>query len=256
MARSQGGGVRQVIDAATGNRERKRRAYHATYKRGRDLEEGGAHEGFFAMTKGSFFQGNRGILLLYLALTASLSVNVTLIRRYERAAHPSAVEPGVRLGTSLRPFTIVDKNGDESQLAFSGSKPTVLYILAPGCGWCQRNQANMTSLASQQGGQYRFVALSTTDYKLKEFWKTTTLQIPVYSVASSDVLSNYHFTDETPQMAVVANDGMIKRVWHGALTTDNLTDAENYFGVKLPGLTAVVATTKEASSAAANGGGN
>ena len=193
------------------------------------------------MREEDFLRSNVGVIFLFLVLLGSLSINVLLFYRYEKVTHPVFAKVGIQTGMSLRPFAIVDDKGEKTQLDFSGSQPTVLYILAPTCGWCQRNRANVTALASKRGGQYRFVGLSITSYQLKEFWRTTTLPFPVYSMGSLQVASDYHFSDETPQMAVVTKGGKIERVWHGALMDNNLFEAEKYFGVSLPGLLTVAA---------------
>lgn len=182
---------------------------------------------------------NGGVALLFAALAGSLCANVILYHDNKKLSNPGFVQRGIRTGMQLNPFEIVDKNGEKEQLDFSGSQRTVLYILAPTCIWCKRNQANVTRLASERGGQYRFVGLSTTSEELSKFWKTTTLPFPVYSVASSKVLSDYHFGDETPQMAIVEKGGKVGPVWRGALMSDSLSGAEKYFEIKLPGLLTV-----------------
>jgi hypothetical protein len=188
-----------------------------------------------------FVRANGGLILLFGVLTCSLSANVLMFYDRKHPVRPAHVEAGVRTGTFIHPFTVIGKDGKKAELEFPDSQTTVLYVLSPTCGWCRRNQANIIALASQQNGKYRFVGLSTTSDHLQEYWATTTLPFPVYSVVSPQVLSVYHLSDETPQMAVVANGGQIVQVWHGALMGDNLTGAERYFGIKLPGLLTVAA---------------
>ncbi len=179
---------------------------------------------------------NAGTIVLFLALIGSLCTNVLLFHRYEGVTRPAIVRAGVQAGSVLRPFAILDEDGRKSQLEFSGSRPTVIYILAPACGWCKRNQANITALAQRKSQEYKFVGLSTTGDQLRQFWKGAALPFPVYSVASAKVLSDYHFSDETPQMAVVSSEGRVEKAWHGALMGSDLSGAEKFFGVKLPGL--------------------
>lgn len=199
----------------------------------------------------TFLGSNSALAFLLLVLTGSLSGNVVQLYRYERLTHPT--ELGVRLGAVLRPFVVVGRDGKRTQLDFSGSKPTVIYVMSPLCGWCKRNQANITSLALQKARDYQFVGLSTTDNQLKDFWKSTKLPFPVYSVPSADVLSRYHLGDETPQMAIVDSAGRVGRVWHGALSGDGLTEVEKYFGVRLPGLADLVIQEGGKSKASAKG---
>jgi len=48
-------------------------------------------------------------------------------------------------------------------------------------------------------------------------------------------MAKYHF-GVTPQTILVGTDGVVKKVWLGALTATQQSEVEKYFSVRLPGL--------------------
>src|ERR1044071_2194113 len=106
--------------------------------------------------------------------------------------------------------------------------------MAPGCSWCARNLDNIQTLSARTSNRFRFVGLSNTSKDLKRYLDSVHFQFPVEVVDvehSPDGLN----TLSTPQMAVVAPDGRVAKVWVGALAGSSQEEVERYFNVRLPG---------------------
>jgi len=139
-------------------------------------------------------------------------------------------------GLSLDPFEVQDLSGKPHLIEFGkpGSKPTVLYVLRPGCIWCKRNSRNIALLASQAGGRYNFVGLSLAASGLDEFIRRNNIQFPVYVNIPSAVLARYRL-GSTPETIVVSSTGRVMKSWSGAYIQDPIkSDVEKFFALHLP----------------------
>lgn len=170
-----------------------------------------------------------------IVLTCSLALNVALAWRLQ-ASKPARPIGGIQANSVMPPIPVTDSQGVRRQLRFDGDRPTVLYILAPRCEWCRRNEQNIRALALASAGRYRFVGISTDPRtSIDEYRASADLPFPLYAIASSEDALALHM-EGTPQTAVVLMDGTVSAAWGGAFDGGRQAALEGYFHVKLPGL--------------------
>ena len=188
-----------------------------------------------------FLSNYAGTSLLALALCASLSFNVYQALEMRGAFVPSP--PEVRVGTKIpTPFAVTDPDGKSVALNFADdSRPTVIYVLSPLCGWCKRNEANIKAVVAQAGSKFRFVGLSIASQNLKEYVAEKHAPFPVYLVNSADEIKKLNL-GSTPQTLLVNSSGRVEKAWAGAYVEKNRTQVEKFFGVNLPGLQEVASS--------------
>lgn len=190
-------------------------------------------------TSKSFLAQNVGTAVLVAALSVSLGLNVYQGLKLRGAFAPATgVHAGAKLPTSL---PVLDQDGKPALLNFAeDSRPTVVYVLSPLCGWCKRNEANIKTLMADAGSHFRFVGLSIEGQNLKEYIAENHAPFPVYLVSSQEQIKSLHL-DGTPQTLVVDATGKVKKAWQGAYLESNQKEIEKFFGVKLPGLQEIAA---------------
>lgn len=181
--------------------------------------------------------------LLTILLLCSLALNFQLTRKVASLKESLAARPGdgkLAAGTLVPPIEAKDLDQRPEVISYSGGEqPTVLYVFTPQCGWCTRNLQNMKALAESARGRYRFVMLSLSKDSLREYVAQNGLGgIPVYGDVSEDARESYKITG-TPRTIVVSNEGRILKVWAGAYAGDTQKEVEEYFNIKLPGLTEI-----------------
>lgn len=182
-----------------------------------------------------FIRHHAGTALLISALCASLGFNVYQALEIREAFVPRApeVHAGAKLPLSL---SVVDTEGKPASLTFADdSRPTVVYVLSPLCGWCKRNEANIKALVAASGAKFRFVGLSIAAQNLKEYVAEGHAPFPVYLVNSADEIKRLNL-GSTPQTLIVNSSGRVEKAWAGAYIEKNRTEVEKFFGVNLPGL--------------------
>ncbi len=139
-------------------------------------------------------------------------------------------------GISLDPFEVQDLSGKRHLIEFGKpeSRPTVLYVLRPGCIWCQRNSRNIALLASHAGARYNFIGLSLAASGLDEFIRRNNVQFPVYVNIPSSVSARYRL-GSTPETIVVSSTGKVLKSWSGSYTQEPIkADVEHFFALQLP----------------------
>lgn len=188
--------------------------------------------------------------LLTILLLCSLALNFQLARKVASLKESLATSPGggrLTVGDPVPPIEAKDLDQRPAVISYLGSEqPTVLYVFSPQCGWCSRNLQNMKALAESARGRYRFAMLSLSRNSLREYVAENGLgDIPVYGDLSEGVKEAYKITG-TPRTIVVSNEGRVLKVWAGAYAGATQKEVEEYFNLKLPGLT-------ELKTARANG---
>jgi hypothetical protein len=181
-------------------------------------------------------QKNWSSVLLFGVLTGSLVLNLALAMKYRALVAPGA-PAGVKLGITLGTIHTLDLKGAKGEIHVGDGHPTVLYIMAPSCGWCARNLENIRTLTSTRASDYRFIGLSVTSADLREYLASTPLPFPVYAL-DMDRLPPGLDAKATPQMALVGSDGRVEKAWIGALEGKRKLEVEGEFHVTLPGLVA------------------
>ncbi len=181
-----------------------------------------------------------GAVLVVLTLSLVVS-NIALLRQNRalkqilRVHNESAyLEPG----QAMSPLRGLDLQENEQTLDFAdGPGKTVLLVFQPKCSWCQKNMDNWAILLDLvDRRRYRFVAVATRPEGVAEY-------IDRYRELSGlPIIADLHLEDrlrfrlfDTPQTIVIDSDGVVEKIWLGALGGRMKQDAESYFGVTLPG---------------------
>ena len=173
---------------------------------------------------------NIGFATIISTFVASLLLNVDLGLKLQGPRRPIV---GVEEGADVRAIPILDSSSGVTQIRLDKGGPTVLYVMAPDCHWCAVNLANIRALGSQAASRYRFIGLSNTKKGLTEYVAATPLPFAVHAVDMSRLPKGFD-PSTTPQMVLVGSDGIVKKVWHGALNAKRKQSVEEYFHVKLP----------------------
>ena len=180
---------------------------------------------------------NTGLIIL---LVISGSMNAVLahqIKAQRQIVERIRAEGRLQAGTLVPAITGKTPQGEQTTIDFAApGHPTVLYVFSPTCGWCKRNLENMMTLRREIGSHYAFVGVSLTSTGLTEYVSQNKLDYPVVADIPDSVKAAYKMGG-TPSTIVVSPDNKVLKVWSGAYQGTSLQEIENYFQVKLPGLT-------------------
>jgi hypothetical protein len=179
-------------------------------------------------------KGKLDLTLLFM-LVGSLSFNVYLFSRTEHAAPPPKKYNSLALSGRDAPSIAVTTLTGVGHTIHPEGKPPILYVLTPGCSFCDANAENMRAIAKQLGTSYRIVGLSLQRAGLAEYLNEFPLPFEVFAVTNyrDPALAPYGF-GATPAMYVIER-GKIRRAWGGLLTGATQTDVETVFSISLPG---------------------
>jgi len=188
-----------------------------------------------------FMKENGGTFFLVTILALSLGLNVYLEREIRRGNRSFPVPDTISVNTKLpSPLQVLNEDGKAIELSFDDSRPTVLYVLSPECGWCKKNEPNIKALVAVAGARFRFVGLSTLSVGLKDYIAQGRAPFQVYAVQSPEQAAKLGLTG-TPDTILVGPGAKVERVWMGAYMGDNQKQIEQFFNAKLPGLQEVAA---------------
>lgn len=171
-------------------------------------------------------------------LGLSLLGNVTLgikVARAPRLRSSTAEQLAAPVGALVPPLDM-KRYGAERVVVSLGSdpRPTLLYVFAPSCQWCQRNAASAHHLLSHVQRSYRVIALSLSE-DVGEFVKSLPTGVPVYVNPTTAVYEAYRF-GSTPSTLVISSEGRILKSWVGAYGGAVKSQIESFFNVSLPDL--------------------
>lgn len=171
-------------------------------------------------------------VIVFFVLGLSLTLNVYLGIKLRS----DGSVPVVSIGERLPALLLRDLEGAEASLSYGSGEPgrTVLYVVSPDCSWCERNRENIKTVFEAKRSDYRFVGLSLSDTRLREYWAGTQLAFPVLTGLTRPAVSAYKLS-ATPE-TIVVEKGAVSAVWVGAYIGSVAAEVERYFGVKLPGL--------------------
>lgn len=183
---------------------------------------------------------HRVIWAMTVILSISLATNLWLAFKNKRLSESAAANtvplPRLQVGTTVSPLKASDIYGRKQIVSYDQSAlPVVLYVFTPECIWCLRNLDNLRKLVSQKHESYRFVGLSLTTEKLKDYVAENKLAFPVYADPPEELMSEYKL-GATPQTIVISSDGRVLQNWTGAYVGTQQAEVEHFFGVELPGL--------------------
>lgn len=127
-------------------------------------------------------------------------------------------------------------DGRPVRIAFPDSRPTLVYVMSPECGWCRRNEANFAELVRTQASKYRVVVASVLGRgfgpyydKVRPAWSGSEALPIVLSGSRTVTIAG------TPTLLALSRDGMVEAVWAGAFDGSQ-KEVEDFFGVRLPGV--------------------
>ncbi len=198
---------------------------------------------FTALADASTDKASKPDAVLSVLLCMSLSANVFLAQSAIRPA-PSRGRPElVAIGADAPALSVKTLDGNETTISTTDQRrPTVLYIISPSCVWCQRNVANIRTVAAAMKESHRFVAVSLGD-AAPEAFQNMNLGFDVYVHPSLQTTRQYGLS-ATPHTFVISADGKIVKSWSGAFASKTAADVENFFNVHLPGLVTVPLRTE------------
>lgn len=183
------------------------------------------------------------IRILLILLLCSVSLNIFLARNIQNLKESVLyLKAEMRTSRELNPGDLVppiqanDLDGHTVTVDYSASSlTTIMYIFTPNCSWCTRNIENIKTLLDQTAGTYRFIGLSLSKDKLRDYVSQNDLSFSVYCEASAEAISAYKMGG-TPRTLVVSTEGRILKNWFGAYRGNLKREVEEYFKVSLPGV--------------------
>jgi len=181
---------------------------------------------------------------IHVLLAASIGANALLVGRLsnlQSTVSALTARPGLEIGTRLPALNLKNASGEPVRVKYGESGvPTILYVISPTCGWCQKNTASVTQLAHSVSSRAKVVAISIAPPPDKDngspgvaTWKD--LPFPVYT-GLSDAQARELRVRSTPTTIVVAPEGKVLAVWEGAYTGKTKDAVQSYFALTLPEL--------------------
>ncbi len=146
-------------------------------------------------------------------------------------------EGRLAVGASVPSIQASDSDQNSVSVSYSAeNKPTFLYVVSPKCGWCAKNLQNIKTIASSARERYRFIGLSLSDENLQEYIAQSNYGFPIYGGLTSSTKADYKLS-ATPQTIILSPEGKVLKNWVGAYEGSLLREVEEYFSLRLPGLT-------------------
>ena len=141
-------------------------------------------------------------------------------------------------GVRAPELSLTAADGSRFQLSFSTDElPTLLYVVAPTCGWCAKNKDSAKALATATSGRVRMIgvavvrdATSFTDYI-----RTEDAPFPIYRGLTDSAARALNLRS-TPTTLLISPDGVVQAIWEGAYGGQTKAELESRFGIQLPGL--------------------
>ena len=183
------------------------------------------------------------LALLGLSLAGNVTLGVAVLRFSQQApaqaqagrAARDQPPPAPKVGETLPALVAQRFAGRGESLPFGAEqRPTLFYVFSPDCKWCARNLANLQQVVSAARDTHRIVGISL-DPDVGEYLNKVHFDFPVYVRPSASVAAAYQL-GPTPLTLVVAPDGKVIKSWVGAYLGDARKEVEEYFKVKLPGV--------------------
>jgi hypothetical protein len=194
------------------------------------------------MTRGALSPAQGSTWFIGLVLAASLCGNVAQAWRNQALAHElarlSVLVPrgGVQQGTRFPALSVIDRSGARTELRLGGRR-TLLYLLSQECSWCEANQANFRAVAQSDGHELRVVAMSLQVDRLSDYALKSGISGELVGLAEEATTREKLGLDVTPQAIIVAQDGVVERVWTGAWLGKMGEEISQFLNTALPGVT-------------------
>jgi len=184
-------------------------------------------------------EGRVASIVLFTILTSSLALNVVLGWKVQGPAATVASKelrqrPGIQEKAVLpESIAALDAAGQPTTLRLRDERPTLLYVFAPGCDWCNKNNPNIRALAAARSSEYRFVGLATRKEGLQEYLGAASLDFPVFVVGKESLIAELSL-QVTPQTVLLTPQGVVQKSWLGAFRAADRRDIESFFRLTLP----------------------
>ena len=198
----------------------------------------------FEVLKGQFLIRRATALAFLMLGLLLLSMDVGLLREtrlLRRAVQTANDGPGpLSAGRTIPIIRGTSPDGTAVTVGYHDvAAKTVLLLFSPGCEPCETTAKDWKELIGKSRGQYRFVALSAIPdiHSVEEFAARHRLSdILIIAKPDSSAREQYGL-GFVPQTVVVNNDGVVEKVWPGALGTARRAELERYLGlgVESPG---------------------
>jgi hypothetical protein len=174
-----------------------------------------------------------GDSFLLVLLGVSLAGNVYVAYRFASPSSKSSSPPLLAIGAAVSPAVAYSPDGRVERLEYqSAGRPTVIYVSAPGCQWCERNRSSIEALIVARKATFRFVALSLSDDVDPYLAQRNIDGLTLLSRPSSETRKEY-MLGPTPHTMVIGPDGRVVQNWLGAYSGKTRRDVEAYFNVSL-----------------------
>lgn len=176
------------------------------------------------------FDSDQVVLLGLLA--ASLGLNLFLGVKLNRGPVVATPAEGFKKGDVIPPTKVKSMEGREEVIGFVGSRPSIVYVFSPSCGWCNRNMPALESLESSVGSNYRFIGVAIAQMGAAEFVERHHVRFPTYFLSTA----NDPFATKVPavpQTLLVSEKGVVLETWSGAYMGLAKLAIESYFNVTL-----------------------
>jgi peroxiredoxin len=184
----------------------------------------------------------------------SLYLNAVLVVQVSRLKSTLRAKTEIELGATAPPITVKAISGEKVTITLNArTRPTVLYIFSPSCGWCDENLDNIRYLAKRKSAQYDFVGLSVANDGLADYASRHDLNFPVFDGLTIEAFKAYRL-GRTPQTLVVSPQGRVLANWVGTYEGSLRPRIEEFFSVSLASHTeAGLKTVTDQGGSDANG---
>jgi hypothetical protein len=172
--------------------------------------------------------------LLVVLLLCSVGYNV--LQAWPSSSKRGTYDSTRLTGRSAPPIRLMTQAGEPFVLDTAES--TLLYVLRPGCTYCEVNTDNMVSMWEQIPKDVRVIGVSLGAEGLDDYLREYPLPFEIHVLNLGDStnkadLSSYGF-GATPALYML-RDHKIERAWGGALANGTQADVEKVLNIKIPG---------------------
>jgi len=170
-------------------------------------------------------------------IVVSLVLNVALARRIQILNGRIAFiidANALKVGAPVNPIELIDMKGERTRLTYDAlGVPTLIYVMSPGCVWCESNNINMNALVGQAGARYRMFVVSLVKEGADEYRSKHGVSAPIWLLPPE--AQRALAVGGTPTTVLISPKGMLLAKWVGAFRKRDIDDIEKQLNVTLPG---------------------
>jgi len=186
------------------------------------------------------FFTEKNLLLILLAvsviLNLFLAIEINNLKSTLGLVRSEIREHQIVLGRTVSSLNVKNSKGEDIVIRYNETpQETIVYVFSPDCIWCECNLQNIKEVFNKTQNNYKFIGLSLEKESSSKYIEEKELPFPVFHNPSDLNKSEYYFR-ATPSTYLVSSEGKIIKFWSGAFGGKTLEDVENFFMLKLPGL--------------------